>query len=568
MKRDEIPGSMDAFDPALPMLTPSQAAYLRNLAAPHTEDGHHYALDGLAARCAQVPQEQWPELVAAHFEVLRRASRGGESSEELLRGAHARLLPVDSLTPELVDRMRYARVVAEGLVFAYALDGPDSVRILTDADVERAGLETLGRAAYENLMDVPVTYEEVPVEGRATLHSVYGDSPFVASRALFLAETVRRLTGETLPEAGALVVVPTRHLLAYHPIADGTVIDALNDLATYALRAHQDGPGPLSPRVYWWYQGSLTSLTVIDEDTSTLSLQPKPHLLGLMKGLVRLDRAGRTTTSPAARTPSDAAGLERAAAGALEQLTRDPSGLGDAFAAAVALAHARCADDPKASDVTTWDAWATAVQLGCALFTGAEPMECHLGEDLVTRLPALPAVPPADARAWLDALYLAVVCRQKERIDRLCRVPIERLREDDSVDEYVLHWIDTLQTYFATTRQSMDEVVDKLLAAIQASMPERIARAPKEFVNGIDYQPVALFHRLITGDRDAFAETLAEAVAEHAGYWGTSQAPRARVALGPLAMAALAHDYGYPVAADRPHLPVYLLDGQRIEHIP
>ncbi|MFK0257976.1 immunity 49 family protein [Streptomyces sp. NPDC090445] len=567
MERNEMTGTPDdVFGPALPMLTPSQDAYLRRLAAPHAEDGYHYAMNGLAARCARAPQEQWPQLVAAHFEMLRQASRGGRSAEELLRGAHARLLPVDSLTPDLVDRMRYARVVAEGLVFAYALDLPDSVRILTDADVERAGLEALGPAAYENLMDVQVTYEDVPVEGRATLHSLYGDSPFVASRALFLAETVRRLTGETLPEAGALVVVPTRHLLAYHPIVDGTVIDALNDLATYALHAYQEGPGPLSPRVYWWHQGGLTSLTVIDEETRTFSLRPEPPLLGLMKGLVRLDRAGRTTTSPAARNPSDAAGLERAAAGALEEVTRDPSGLGDAFAAALALAHARCADDPKASHLTTWDPWATAVQLGCALFTGTEPVECYLGEDMVTRLPALPAAPPADARAWLDAFYLAVVCRQTERIDRLCGVPMERLREDDSVDEYVLHWIDTLQTYFA--RRNMDEVVDKLLATIRTSMPERIDRAPKDFVNRIDYQPVALLHRLITGDRDAFAETLAEAVTEHAGYWGSSQAPRARVALGPLAIAAMAHENGFPVATDHPHLPVYLLNGERIEDIP
>ncbi|NXY93781.1 immunity 49 family protein [Streptomyces sp. BR123] len=567
MERNEIPGTADdAFDTALPMLTPPQAAYLRELAAPHAEDGYRYALNGLAARCARAPQEQWPRLVAAHFEMLRRASRGDESAEELLRGAYARLLPVDSLTPDLADRMRYARVVAEGLVFAYALDGPDSVRILTDVDVERAGLQALGQAAYENLMDVQVAYEDVPVEGRATLHSVYGDSPFVASRALFLADTVRQLTGETLPEAGALVVVPTRHLLAYHPIADGTVIDALNDLAAYALRAYQDGPGPLSPRVYRWHQGGLTSLTVIDEETRTFSLQPDPHLLGLMKGLVRLDRAGRTTTGPASRNPSDAAGLERAASEALKPVARDPSGLGDAFAAALALALARCADDPKADRLTTWDAWATSVQLGCALFTGTEPVECYLGEDVVTRLPALPAAPPADARAWLDAFYLAVVCRQTERIDRLCEVPMERLREDDSVDEYVLHWIDTLQTYFA--RRSMDDVVDKLLATIRTSMPERIARAPKDFVNRIDYQPVGLFHRLITGDREAFADTLAEAVAEHAGYWGPSRAPRARVALGPLAMAALAHDHGFAVAADHPHLPVYLLDGGRIEHIP
>ncbi|MFE3610348.1 hypothetical protein ACFXPH_31955, partial [Streptomyces goshikiensis] len=228
---------------------------------------------------------------------------GGESPEELLRGTHARLLPVASLTPDIADGMRYARLIADGLVFAYALDGPTSVRILTDADVERAGLDALGRAAYANLMRVPVEHEEVTVAGRARLHSLYGDSHFVASKALFLSEAARQVTGTALPEGGALVVVPTRHLLAYHPITDGSVVDALNGLASYALGAHEDGPGALSPRVYWWHQGGLTSLTVIDEDTRTFSLRPPPRLLGLMKGLVRLDRAGRIDTAAAADVP-------------------------------------------------------------------------------------------------------------------------------------------------------------------------------------------------------------------------------------------------------------------------
>lgn len=168
---------------------------------------------------------------------------------ELLRGVHARLLPTDSLTPELAGALRYAREVADGLVFAYALDRPDSVRILTDPDVERAELRELGEAASANLMRVPVEHEEVSFEGRALLHSVYGDSPFVASKALFLSELARQVTGVPLPDAGALVVVPTRHLLAYHPITDGSVADAINDLAAYAFGAHEDGPGALSPRV-------------------------------------------------------------------------------------------------------------------------------------------------------------------------------------------------------------------------------------------------------------------------------------------------------------------------------
>lgn len=263
--------------------------------------------------------------------------------------------------------MRYARVVAEGLVFAHALDMPNCVRMLTDPDVEHAGIEELGQAAYANLMRVPVEHEEVTIGGRALLHSLYGDSPFVASKALFLSEVARQVTGESLPDAGALVVMPTRHLLAYHPIADGSVVDAVNGLASYALGAHEDGPAELSPRVYWRHRGSLTALTVVDHDTLSFSLQPPGT------------RRGRTH-------PHHGRG---------DRPSRGGSGR------------------PR-----------RRLRLGSALFTGAQEQECRLGEGLVRQLPGVPAAPPADARAWLDAFYAAIACRQQGRADQLCQVPL------------------------------------------------------------------------------------------------------------------------------------------------
>ncbi|MFI0220403.1 immunity 49 family protein [Streptomyces lydicus] len=565
MNRDDAVETPDAPDPELPMLTAVQAAHLRALAAPYAQGGHRFPLQNLAHTCRHAPLDRWPELVAAHFADLRQASRGGESAEELLRGTHARLLPIESFTQEIANSTRYARVVADGLVFAYALDGPTNVRILNDADVARAGLPRLGEAAYTNLMRIPVKHEEVSFKGRAVLHSVYGDSPFIASKALFLSELARQATGTPLPDAGALVVVPTRHLLAYHPIVDGSVSDALNDLAMYALGAHEDGPGSLSPRVYWWHQGGLTSLTVIDHETRTFSLSPPPELLARMKVLTKLDRAGRLASRAAAQAP-DIAELTHSTAGAIVGLAQDRAQLPDAFAAALTLGHARCAVDPDAARAETWDCWATAVQLGSALFCGAQPQECRLGEDLAWQLPATLAEPPADARAWLDAFYVTVVCRQWGRVRRLCQVPLEALQRDESVDAYVLHWIDTLQTYFS--ERPMDDTVEKLIDAIKMSEPEASTEAPKDFVNLIDYQPIALFHRLITRNHDAFAETLAEALDHHETYWGDSAAPRSRVALGLLAMACLAYDYEFPFASKQPYLPRYLLNRERIETIP
>ncbi|MCE7548644.1 immunity 49 family protein [Streptomyces thermodiastaticus] len=490
---------------------------------------------------------------------------GSESVEELLSGVHARLLPAESLPPQVAGSMRYARTVADGLVFAYALDRPDMVRSLTDGDIERAEAEALGKAAYANLMRVPVEHDEVAVEGGAVLHTVYGDSFFVASKALYLDEVARKVTGAPLPRAGALVAVPTRHNLVFHPIADGSVVDALNSLATYALGAYQDGSGPLSPRVYWWHRGGLTSLTVIDHDTRTFSLQPPPQLLAMMKGLTKLDRAGRLNTRSTAQAPG-LPELTAATADVLARAAEDPSALPDAFASTVDLAHARCAEDPRADLLPTWNAWATAVQLGTALFTGAGPQECRLGENLVRPLPAIPAAPPADARAWLDAFYLSLVCRQTDRLTRLCQVPMDRLREDDSVDAYVLHWIDTLRAY--VLRAPVNDVVEKLTATLRTSMPQELTHAPAGYVDLVDHQPAALFHRILTRDPQAFAQALTEALAHHTTYWGSSPAPRARIALGPLALACLAHDYGFPVPEDHRLLPANLLNGRRIEDIP
>ncbi|MEV1022637.1 immunity 49 family protein [Streptomyces sp. NPDC050264] len=554
----------DAPDPHLPLLTAARADRLRGLVADRLHactgarptvagdtaeaGGHRHPLTNLAQRCHAAPEETWPELVDEFFASLATASQGGESTEELLERTCLRLVPPGAVPADTADGFSYLRGVAEGLNLALALDGPDSVRLLTDQDVARAGADALWAAGQRNLVREPLRYEEVRLDGHAVLYSVYGDSPFVSTKALVLQELVAEVTGRRMPDAGALVVVPTRHLLAFHPIVDGSVVDAVNDLATYAFKAHEDGPGSLSPRVYWWHEGRLTSLTVIDDETRTFSVRPPAELLDVMKALHGLDRAGRLAQSATAAPGIDELGA--AATESVRAFDADPGGLDDAFTAAVALAHAHAATDPDAGRVETWDAWSAAVQLGTTLFTPAAGGRAH-----------------ADARAWLDAFYLTLVTRERERTTRLCQVPLDDLRGGDvPVDDYVLHWIDTLQTHWLD--RPMDDVVQKLVTTLETSHPEAATLAPKDFLNAVEYQPVALFHRLLTQDHDAFGEALAGALAQHGSYWGDSAAPRARVALGPLALACLAYDMEFPVGLDAPYLPKYLLNRERLEVIP
>ncbi|MFI6978538.1 immunity 49 family protein [Embleya sp. NPDC050154] len=580
----------DIPDPHLSMLTVPQAVYLRELTADFffTRHGVRPAVEGdvvehagrlsplknLAQRCRAVGEEQWPALVEQHFGNLETASRGEESTQELLRAAYPRLLPDDFFPADAASGFRYVQPVAEGLILAFALDAPASVRILTDRDVAGAGHRELWTAGVANLRRDPVEHVEVRGPQGALLHSVSGGSHFVASRALVLPDLVRSVTGRELPAAGALVAVPTRHLLAFHAIVDGTVVDAVNDLGAYALGAYEDGPGSLSPRLYWWHQGQLVSLTVFDHDRRTFSVVPPQELMELMRNLRDRDGGGGSAPEVAGgRTdveqpePATVEQLALTVAEFTARLEQDASGFADGFGAAVDLAHARCADDAASAKLETWEAWVTAMQVGSALFATALAREgtvpCRIG-DRVLALPgtatATGIAPYAHARAWLDAFWLAVVCREQERITTLCRVPVENLRSADPVDDYVLHWIDTLQSYWLG--RPMDDIVQKLVATMNTSGRDVATRTPRDFLDLIDYQPVALFHRLVTKDHAAFAEALTEALAHHDTYWNGSRAPRGRVALGPLAMACLAYEMGFPVDVDKtlPYLPKYLLN--------
>ncbi|MFJ4716993.1 immunity 49 family protein [Streptomyces sp. NPDC088785] len=568
--------SNDTSDPHLSTLTGAQADRLRALVAgglrartgaeptvtgdTAESEGRRHPLTHLARHCRVAPEEQWPAVVEAFLGEIARPSPGGESAEELLARTCLRLVAPDALPADGGgdgddgddgdDGFGYARDVAGGLRLVLALDGPAAVRLLTDADVERAGADALWAAAERALVRAPMRLEEVRLAGHPVLYSVYGDSPFVSTKALVLPELVAEATGRRMPDAGALVVVPTRHLLAFHPVVDGTAAAAVDDLATYAVKAHEDGPGPLSPLVYWWHGGRLTPLTAAGQE-------PSGDLADVLRELRGLDRAGRLVTSARTAGPAE---LAAAAAESLVAAAADADRLPEAFDAAVTLAHAHAADDPAADRAPTWDAWVAALQLGTALFTATDAVPVRLGERDLT-VPATGPEVRGDARAWLDTFWLTLVTRERERTERLCEVAPDALGDD-----HVGHFARALRGYWL--RRPVDEVVGALADAMDAAHPKAATRAPKDFVNAVDYPPVGLFHRLLTQEDDRFAELLAAALEEHRGYWADAPAPRSRVALGPLALACLAYDGGLPVDLDQPFLPRHLLDRTRLAAIP
>ncbi|WP_432149063.1 immunity 49 family protein [Streptomyces sp. bgisy029] len=243
-----------------------------------------------------------------------------------------------------------------------------------------------------------------------------------------------------------------------------------------------------------------------------------------------------------------------------------------AFSSARLSLSARCVADPRASAIETWESTVNALQLGSALFavTAAQDgsVQCRINRKL-RNIPATGPMSTADAGTWLSAFWLAVICRDQDRMTQLSEIPLGRLRSPEgSYDEYIYHWVDTLQSWWLRR----PDLADKLIATIEASDPTVAQIAPQDLLQAVLYPPINLFYHYVRNDRDGFAPALVDALKLHRTYW-TLNEDRAKdidgsIALGPLAIACLAYDAEFPLDIESDYLPKHLLQRTWIGEFP
>ncbi|MDH6630270.1 hypothetical protein M2271_008130 [Streptomyces sp. LBL] len=237
----------------------------------------------------------------------------------------------------------------------------------------------------------------------------------------------------------------------------------------------------------------------------------------------------------------------------------------DALPLTLTLAKWRCLTNPTAEEFPTWEAWVTAMQVGSALFaagTATEgPVPCRVGS--AGEVKKLPATGPQDylhAGNWLTAFYLAVICRDNERVNQLAQIPVSFLRESGAeFDEYIYAWVETLQ-HFWFGRQ---EAWDTLATAIHGTEPENAQIAGPELMLKILYPPLDLFQRYLRRENEQFNAALVDALTWHKEYWTANSARslsgEGLVALGPLAIACMAYDADMPIEIESEYIPRALL---------
>jgi hypothetical protein len=217
-------------------------------------------LASLAQLCSRLPVPHWEELMSAHFDALFEGETElGESLDrshvfaEVRHLLKLRLHPLP--LPQPLDGVVWH--VADGLGAVLVFDLPQTVRSVRAGEAEGWGIDHGELRALALAQSLNEPCEDYAVEGRdgCRVTAMSGESFFVATRLLALEREV-----PLDHPNGALVAVPTRHSLLLHLIEDLSVVHALHTLLPMAAGLHRDGPGSLSPAVYWWRGGELRRL--------------------------------------------------------------------------------------------------------------------------------------------------------------------------------------------------------------------------------------------------------------------------------------------------------------------
>jgi hypothetical protein len=231
--------------------------HLRDALAPHggyqmgegyvAVPGHatKYGLTNLLQAWALSDPEARADLVALHFHNLFEAENTAAlTPAQLAPLIRPRVRNRD--VPGAVSVPSLSQTVAEGVDAVLCVDLPTAVANLKPEEAIATGRATpeLWELAISQIDDGHPVQED-DLGGGVT--AFFGDSFFVASRVLDL----EHFAGE-IPEPGALVAIPHRHILLLHPIETTQALNALNAMVGAADHFFRQGPGSIVPHVYWW----------------------------------------------------------------------------------------------------------------------------------------------------------------------------------------------------------------------------------------------------------------------------------------------------------------------------
>ena len=242
-------------------------------------------LANLAQKAHLTPPEEWPALVAGHLGTALDSegidpAPPFESVRSMLK---VRIYPEEFLAAVDSDKkLLVGRVLAPGLLAVLAIDYPTTVAAVPPDTADGWGIP------YGELFDIGlrnVREQDRPGVQRQQLNTGARIS-LLLSDSFFTATAIFMLEEFLVPRSphGAIVALPNRHAVVFASIVDLSIVEATETIISLAEQMYRDGPGPISPNIYWWRDGGLTLLPTRHGGEATI-FEPPAEFIDVLNQL-------------------------------------------------------------------------------------------------------------------------------------------------------------------------------------------------------------------------------------------------------------------------------------------
>jgi hypothetical protein len=238
-----------------------------------------FGLRNIAQKCSGAGAEQWPNLIAEHFDCLFDPDMGEtaltldmRSFQSLHTRLRSRLYPTSILRQ--TGALAY-RPFAEDLIEVLVIDLPKSIRTVAKSEIKVWGLteDELFAIGRRNLAGSAFLDEmQVSLPG-ATIRMYTGDALYAASHVMVF----ERYISEPMPH-GIVLTMPKRDVILAHFISNIGVLDAVRGILQVTTSMFEEGPGSLTDNLYWYRNGALTRLPYELLDGSYSFAPPTPFV--------------------------------------------------------------------------------------------------------------------------------------------------------------------------------------------------------------------------------------------------------------------------------------------------
>ena len=249
-----------------------------------------FGLQNIAQVCHQATLEQWDQLISTHFDSIFAVKQEDSALHidlsnfgKIQSQLRSRLYPVEiaNHTSEIVHRSG-----PEGTLEVLALDLPTTVRTISKMEAaqwkfDEEELLDIGRRNLRNSGLLKSTM--VPLEQGTKLHLYSGDNFYAASHVLIFEDYLLQDTAR-MHKYGALVGIPKRDVMLVHYIQNVGAVEAIGAMLQVIIGMHRDGPGSITPNLYWYHDQEF-ELLPYELEGQSLNFTPPNEFLALLNEL-------------------------------------------------------------------------------------------------------------------------------------------------------------------------------------------------------------------------------------------------------------------------------------------